>query len=768
MEIHMPDHAMLSSKLEKNRLTGRNRTIGLHLPYRPLTRVACLREDHFRRRLFNLFLFLSIAALFYCSTANAAQVTLAWDPVQPAPEGYRLYSRTESGAYNYAAPAWSGTTSTCTINNLADNTAYRFVVRAYVGSNQSGNSNEVQYTPPSPVNQPPVANAGSDQTVAARATVTLNGSGSDPEGQTLRYLWRQTSGTAVQLSNSTVARPTFTAPAVTSGSTTLAFSLTVTDPQNASASDTCQVVVNAATTNQPPVANAGSDQTVAARATVTLNGSGSDPEGQTLRYQWRQTGGTAVQLSNSTVARPTFTAPAVTSGSTTLAFSLTVTDPQNASASDTCQVVVNAATINQPPVAEAGPNQIVLANNQVTLNGSGSSDPEKQALTYRWVQKSGPAVNLQNASTARPGFTAPRVTSYVQTLGFELRVTDPKGLSSADTCLVMVVRRRGDATTDEPQLSISDSSRTNLPPYEPTLVSPQPAQTDVADTLSLVASDFDDPDSDDRHLLTQWQIRRSDDQRLVMDLTCEMEPLNQLQVPDLILDPNTRYTCRFRYYDSRAEASPWSREVSFSTAPTMMDANGNGIPDAQEADPRADLNADGIPDNEQGLVIKTLKTTGGLLQIGVSIETSESAVAIERAALLNSDDLPDAPCPATEMPYGLMASKIEVDKPGSETVVRFLYSDPLPGTAHWLRHDPIWGWHECGTPSERMENGLVIERRLTDGGPDDADGIANGIIVDLAGPRFITDAGLGADEPSGSGGGGGGGCFIQSLPFGRW
>jgi hypothetical protein len=671
MEIHMPDHAMLSSKLEKNRLTGRNRTIGLHLPYRPLTRVACLREDHFRRRLFNLFLFLSIAALFYCSTANAAQVTLAWDPVQPAPEGYRLYSRTESGAYNYAAPAWSGTTSTCTINNLADNTAYRFVVRAYVGSNQSGNSNEVQYTPPSPVNQPPVANAGSDQTVAARATVTLNGSGSDPEGQTLRYLWRQTSGTAVQ-------------------------------------------------------------------------------------------------LSNSTVARPTFTAPAVTSGSTTLAFSLTVTDPQNASASDTCQVVVNAATINQPPVAEAGPNQIVLANNQVTLNGSGSSDPEKQALTYRWVQKSGPAVNLQNASTARPGFTAPRVTSYVQTLGFELRVTDPKGLSSADTCLVMVVRRRGDATTDEPQLSISDSSRTNLPPYEPTLVSPQPAQTDVADTLSLVASDFDDPDSDDRHLLTQWQIRRSDDQRLVMDLTCEMEPLNQLQVPDLILDPNTRYTCRFRYYDSRAEASPWSREVSFSTAPTMMDANGNGIPDAQEADPRADLNADGIPDNEQGLVIKTLKTTGGLLQIGVSIETSESAVAIERAALLNSDDLPDAPCPATEMPYGLMASKIEVDKPGSETVVRFLYSDPLPGTAHWLRYDPIWGWHECGTPSERMENGLVIERRLTDGGPDDADGIANGIIVDLAGPRFITDAGLGADEPSGSGGGGGGGCFIQSLPFGRW
>jgi hypothetical protein len=664
----MPDHAIVSSKQKDTMLSGRSRVFGERLSQRLVCLAAGNRENHARLRLVPLFFFLCAVALFYCSTANAAQVTLAWDPVQPAPEGYRLYSRTESGAYNYAAPVWTGTTSTCTINNLSDNTAYRFVVRAYVGGNQSGNSNEVRYTTPSPINLPPIANAGVDQSVISGAM-------------------------------------------------------------------------------------------------VTLRGSGNDPEGQSLRFQWRQTGGTTVQLSNASIARPTFTAPTVTSGSTTLLFSLTVTDTHNASASDTCRVVVSAATANQPPVAEAGPNQIVLSSSQVTLNGSGSNDPEKQPLTYRWIQKSGVAVTLQNADTARPSFSAPQVTSFVQTLDFELRVTDPQGLSSSDTCLVMVTRRKDDDTNEAPISSGADSS-TNRPPHRPTLVFPQADQTDVPKTLLLVATDFDDPDSDDLHLLTQWQIRRSDDQRLVMDLTCEMEPLNQLQVPLLILEPDTHYTGRMRYYDSRAEASPWSAEVSFSTGPCGMDTNGSGIPDAQEADPRADLNADGIPDNEQGSMIKTLKTAGGSLQIGVSIEASNSAVAIERATLQDITDLPDAPYTATEMPYGLLASKISIAEPGGETLVRFLYSDGLPANTRWLRHDPIWGWHECGAPVERFENGQIIERLLTDGGPDDADGIANGIIVDLAGPRFIIDAGLGGDAPSGSGGGGG--CFIQSLSLGRW
>ena len=77
-------------------------------------------------------------------------------------------------------------------------------------------------------NIPPAANAGADQTAATSAMVTLDGSGSnDPDGDyPLSYLWSQTGGPPVTLSDPTVVGPTFAAP---SEPTVLTFTLVVTD-----------------------------------------------------------------------------------------------------------------------------------------------------------------------------------------------------------------------------------------------------------------------------------------------------------------------------------------------------------------------------------------------------------------------------------------------------------------------------------------------------------------------------------------------------------
>jgi hypothetical protein len=87
----------------------------------------------------------------------------------------------------------------------------------------------------------PIAKAGTDITVAYDASVTLDGTqSSDPEGGALSYLWTQTGGPSVALSNPTSAQPTFTAPSV---ATTLSFSLAVTAGGRTSTADTVSVTV---------------------------------------------------------------------------------------------------------------------------------------------------------------------------------------------------------------------------------------------------------------------------------------------------------------------------------------------------------------------------------------------------------------------------------------------------------------------------------------------------------------------------------------------
>lgn len=95
-----------------------------------------------------------------------------------------------------------------------------------------------------PSNGSPTASAGADQAVAPGATVTLDGTAStDPEAAPLTYTWTQTAGAPVELSSTTIAQPTFTAPTSVNDQT-LTFRLVVTDGVGQeSAPDTVTVAV---------------------------------------------------------------------------------------------------------------------------------------------------------------------------------------------------------------------------------------------------------------------------------------------------------------------------------------------------------------------------------------------------------------------------------------------------------------------------------------------------------------------------------------------
>jgi hypothetical protein len=98
-----------------------------------------------------------------------------------------------------------------------------------------------------PVNQPPTADAGADQTVEEGEMVTLYGSNSsDPDGVIASYLWKQTAGRSVTLPDPYAAKPTFEAPAVGKEGASMAFQITVTDIGGLQSTDSCVVKIKAA------------------------------------------------------------------------------------------------------------------------------------------------------------------------------------------------------------------------------------------------------------------------------------------------------------------------------------------------------------------------------------------------------------------------------------------------------------------------------------------------------------------------------------------
>jgi hypothetical protein len=198
--------------------------------------------------------------------------------------------------------------------------------------------------------------------------------------------------------------PTFTADVPG----TYVVQLIVNDGKADSNPATVTITTNAL---QPPIANAGQDQTVQHGATVSLTGSATDPQGLPLTFHWSFTtkpAGSAAVLSSTTIARPTFVAD--------LPGTYVVQLIVNNGFLNSAPSNVTIATTNVAPVANAGPDQTVQVGATVALDGSASSDADHDPLSFSWSllsRPAGSAAALSAANSPSPTFVADVAGTYV-------------------------------------------------------------------------------------------------------------------------------------------------------------------------------------------------------------------------------------------------------------------------------------------------------------------------------------------------------------------
>ena len=214
-------------------------------------------------------------------------------------------------------------------------------------------------------------------------------------------------------------------------------------------------------TNEDPVADAGSDQSVGFSETVTLDGSlSTDTDGNIQSYEWTQISGETVTLSNTNQITTTFISPL---SDNVLIFSLTVTD--DGGGADTDTVIVAVSNTNLAPVADAGPDQSVGLAEVVTLDGGASVDPDGNIETYQWTQISGSFVNLSSPEEQITTFTSPENQNI---LVFELMVGDDFGQTSRDTVTVVVLDNTTSIENDKITPRVFQALGNHPNPFNPT------------------------------------------------------------------------------------------------------------------------------------------------------------------------------------------------------------------------------------------------------------------------------------------------------------
>jgi hypothetical protein len=360
------------------------------------------------------------------SVANAATVTLTWDDnTEPDLAGYKIFYGTSSG--NYSQSVDVGNVIQYTVTGLDEGVTYYIAAKAYdYSDNESGYSDEIVHTIASQNHNPNTPSTPSGPSSGLiQTTYSYNTSGSDPDGDSLEYRFDWGDG---QISGWGGASSRTHSWAVADN---FCVKAQARDPHGATSEWSQCLNVNIGLNTHIITASVGANGNISPSGTVTVDHGANQIFSINPNQNYHVADVLVDGASVGTVISYTFD---------------NVTKDHTISAS--------FALDNQPPVADAGPNQTVEEGTQVTLNGSNSKDPGGSIVGYLWEQTAGPSVAMKNPEVATTTFTAPIVSFNGEKLTFKLIVTDNGYLKDVDFCSITVTKDQivdsdGDGVPDD-------------------------------------------------------------------------------------------------------------------------------------------------------------------------------------------------------------------------------------------------------------------------------------------------------------------------------
>ncbi|WP_239497558.1 PKD domain-containing protein [Bradymonas sediminis] len=218
------------------------------------------------------------------------------------------------------------------------------------------------------------------------------------------------------------------------------------------------------------------------------------------------------------------------------------------------------STANRAPTADAGADQIATMGSTVTLDGTASSDPDGDTLTYAWTQTSGEPVTFVDATSATPEFDVPNSANDQDVLEFQLVVNDGTVDSAPSDTSVLVTAR---------------------PNTKPSAVITGPTTAEAGEMITLSAADSSDPEGD--NLLYTWSLVSGEPAPDLGDASAQDY---ELTFPTDVTSPTT-YTFLLVVNDGRVNSNPATHNVRVTPAEVSEDVG-----------PETDAGPDAGPDAE--------------------------------------------------------------------------------------------------------------------------------------------------------------------------